>query len=416
MAHVQAQRCNGSKGLILNHLNFIIMFKHLLKLIWNKKKQNSLLIIEVLVSFLALFGIFSFAVNSYLNYAKPMGIDYENIWAINYNNSLKTNNGDSLALFYQSLVRSIKAMPEVKDAAITTGNIPFSNTHMSGAFTYKGEEITQVNQFLVDEHYLTTLNAKMKSGRWYTKQDLLSKENMTIINASLKTRVFGNEDAIGKLIDYHGGKCKIIGVLEDIKFNGDYQKADLAAYDRIDTGSYNRLSSILVKVSPDAGAASEGKIYKLMANSLKNSNIEVEHLSNKLESYNKFTLIPLIILSIVAGFLIINVAMGLFGVLWYNINKRRGEIGLRRAIGATGNAVSTQLVQEALILATFSLIIGSFFAIQFPLLNVFNLPAAVYLTALALSIVFIYLLVLVCSLYPGRQAAAIYPAVALHEE
>jgi len=33
-----------------------------------------------------------------------------------------------------------------------------------------------------------------------------------------------------------------------------------------------------------------------------------------------------------------------------------------------------------------------------------------------LAITFIYLLVFLCSLYPGRQAAAIYPAVALHEE
>jgi len=35
---------------------------------------------------------------------------------------------------------------------------------------------------------------------------------------------------------------------------------------------------------------------------------------------------------------------------------------------------------------------------------------------LALSVIFIYVLVLVCSLYPARQASAIYPAVALHED
>jgi putative ABC transport system permease protein len=106
----------------------------------------------------------------------------------------------------------------------------------------------------------------------------------------------------------------------------------------------------------------------------------------------------------------------LFGVLWYNINNRRGEIGLRRAVGANGALVSGQLVAEALILATFSLFVGSFFAVQFPLLNVFDLPASVYLIALILAILFIYVLVLVCSLYPGKQAAAILPAVALHEE
>jgi putative ABC transport system permease protein len=103
-------------------------------------------------------------------------------------------------------------------------------------------------------------------------------------------------------------------------------------------------------------------------------------------------------------------------MLWYNINKRRGEIGLRRAVGASGRSVSAQLVSESLILATLSLIIGTFFEIQFPLLNVFDLPADVYITAIILSILFIYLLVFICSLYPGKQAAAIYPAVALHEE
>ncbi|MGZ3751049.1 MAG: ABC transporter permease, partial [Mucilaginibacter sp.] len=95
---------------------------------------------------------------------------------------------------------------------------------------------------------------------------------------------------------------------------------------------------------------------------------------------------------------------------------RRGEIGLRRAIGASGDAVSSQLVYESLILATLSLIVGTFFAVQFPLLNVFGLQASVYIVAMILSIIFIYLLVFVCSLYPGKQAAGIYPAVALHEE
>ena len=146
------------------------------------------------------------------------------------------------------------------------------------------------------------------------------------------------------------------------------------------------------------------------------SSIEIEHMPNKLKSANLFNLVPMIITLIVACFLVINVALGLFGVLWYNINKRRGEIGLRRAIGASGQTVSSQLVSESLILATLSLIVGTFFAVQFPLLNVFDLQASIYIVAMLLSIIFIYLLVFICSLYPGKQAAAIFPAVALHED
>ena len=55
-------------------------------------------------------------------------------------------------------------------------------------------------------------------------------------------------------------------------------------------------------------------------------------------------------------------------------------------------------------------------AVQFPLLNVFDLPASIYITALLFAIAFIYILVTLCALYPGKQAASIFPAVALHEE
>lgn len=394
------------------------MLKHLFKMIWNKKKQNSLLIVEILLSFLVIFAVFTFGLNSYNNYAKPMGIDYENVWAISYNNTLKTNNSDSLKLFYEGVLRNIKAMPKVIDATYTSANIPFSSSHMSTGITYKGDHIEHVNSFNVDENYPKTLNVKIVEGRWYNKTDVGSKQELMVINNKLKERMFGKGTAVGKLYDNYDGKkkIKVIGVIENIKFDGDYQTPGYAIYSRYDTSAYRWLGKILVKVTPDANAAFESQLYKFMANNLKDSNIEIEHLSNKLTSYNKFTLVPLIILSIVAAFLIINVALGIFGVLWYNINKRRGEIGLRRAVGAPGNSVSAQLVSEAMILATLSLIIGAFFAVQFPLLNVFDLPASVYLIAMLLAVIFIYLLVLVCSLYPGKQASAILPAVALHEE
>ena len=394
------------------------MLKHLFKMIWNKKKQNSLLIVEILLSFLVIFAVFTFVLNSYNNYAKPMGIDYENVWAISYNNTLKTNNSDSLKLFYEGVLRNIKAMPKVIDATYTSANIPFSSSHMSTGITYKGDHIEHVNSFNVDENYPKTLNVKIVEGRWYNKTDVGSKQELMVINNKLKERMFGKGTAVGKLYDNYDGKkkIKVIGVIENIKFDGDYQAPGYAIYSRYDTSAYRWLGKILVKVTPDANAAFESQLYKFMANTMKDSNIEVEHLTNKLTSYNKLTLVPLIILSIVAAFLIINVALGIFGVLWYNINKRRGEIGLRRAVGAPGSSVSAQLVSEAMILATLSLIIGAFFAVQFPLLNVFDLPASVYLIAMLLAVIFIYLLVLVCSLYPGKQASAILPAVALHEE
>lgn len=394
------------------------MFKHLFKLIWNKKKQNFLLISEILVSFLVIFAVFTLLIYFYNNYKKPMGFDYENVWAVNYSNSVKTNNSDSLTLFYETFRQTVKSLPQVKEISFVSDNLPFSLSTNGDGVVYKNSR-EQVDVFSVEDSYKDVLNIKMAEGRWFNKEDAIAKEHPVIINETLKKKLFGEDKAIGKLIhfDYdEKNKAKVIGIAEDTKFKGDYVKVDPATFVRVDTGSFHWLGHILIKVTPNADAAFESQLYKTMANYMKNSNVEIEHLLNKRTNKNYFTLVPMIVLLIVAGFLIVNVALGLFGVIWYNINKRRAEIGLRRAIGASGKSVSAQLVFESLILATLSMIIGTFFAIQFPLLNVFNLPASVYITAIILSILFIYLLVFICSLYPGRQAAAIYPAVALHEE
>ena len=60
------------------------MLKHLFKLIWNKKKQNFLLIAEMLVSFLVIFAVFTLLIYFYRNYKQPMGFDYENVWAVKF--------------------------------------------------------------------------------------------------------------------------------------------------------------------------------------------------------------------------------------------------------------------------------------------------------------------------------------------
>src|ERR1700743_3281162 len=394
------------------------MFKHLFKLIWNKKKQNFLLMSEMLVSFLVIFAVFTLLVFYYSNYKKPMGLGYKNVWIINYNNSYKTSNTDSLNLYYETLKQTIKSLPQVQEVSSTADNTPFTQNMNTTGIMFNNKRLDGVNWYTVDDNYKDVLNMQLLEGRWFNKADAIAKNIPIVINSDLREKLFGKNNAVGKLIGDNDNKTKmrVIGVVQSLKVKGDYAPSSIGIYNRTDTGSFRWLGKFLVKVSPDADAAFEGRLYKTLANYMKNSDVEIEHLTDKRKSINYFTLVPIIVMLIVACFLVINVALGLFGVLWYNINKRRGEIGLRRAIGATGNAVSSQLIKESLILATLSLILGTFFAVQFPLLNVFDLAAGIYITALIMAIVFIYLLVFVCSLYPGKQAAGIYPAVALHEE
>ncbi|RYY18362.1 MAG: FtsX-like permease family protein [Chitinophagaceae bacterium] len=394
------------------------MFRHLFKMIWNRKKQNFLLITEMFVSFMVVFAVFTLLVHNFRNYRQPAGFEYENVWSINANNIKNYTSNDSLMRFHQVLRNQLLSMPEIQTVSWTGNNIPFAMSTRNGTLTHNKMDIREVNYYTTDDGYKDVLDFQIVEGRWFNREDNGSRDNPVVITAGLKQKLFGDQPAAGQFLGdpAEGHRRRVVGVIQDVKDKGDYNEAVDGVYERADTAAYSWLNTILVKVAPGAGADFEGRLFKTVASAMKDSNVEIEHLSDKRVARNNFSLVPIIVLLIVAGFLIGNVALGLFGVLWYNISKRKAEIGLRRAIGASSQAVSGQLVGEAMVISTLALIVGSFFAIQFPLLKLFDLSPSVYLIAWLLAMIFIYALVVICAFYPGRQAAAIHPAVALHEE
>jgi putative ABC transport system permease protein len=398
------------------------MFSHLFKLIWNKKKQNALLIIEMFISFIVMFAVFTLVVYCYKNYRNPMGFDYKDVWVASFSPPENIKRNDSIAMFQDALKKDILAMGPVKELSFTSGNVPFSMSTNNTMVGYGKRMNERSNIYQVQSDYKNVLNVQVVEGRWFNDADIASKLVPVVINKKLKEQLFGKEDAIGKTlteedfqIHQQVDRFKVIGVIDNLKDKGDYQALENGLYVRIDSNWARWSGTMLLKVQPGTDAEFESKLFKKLSSAIGTS-IEIEHLEKKLPVKNKVMVVPIIIGIVVAAFLIINVALGLFGVLWYNINRRKSEIGLRRAVGASGNSISWQLVGEAMVLSTLSLILGSFFAVQFPLLNVFDLASGTYITAIIFSIIFIYLLVLFCALYPGKQAAAIYPAVALHED
>lgn len=192
-------------------------------------------------------------------------------------------------------------------------------------------------------------------------------------------------------------------------------KNEPALFELLDESkSWNK--TMLIRVKPGTDAIFESKLVKDITSMVNGWSVDVAYLTNARKTQHNITLVPVTIFLIISTFLLINVALGLFGVLNLSIAKRRGEIGLRRAIGATGSRISVQFVGEIWVLATFAMLIGLLFAAQFPLLNVFDLPAGIYVTAIIIAVLIIYLIVTLCALFPSRQAALIQPAVALHEE
>ena len=393
------------------------MIKHLFKLIWNQKRKNIGLLFEMLFSFMVLFAVFSFILHNAHRYNESIGFDYKDVWTATLNWST-----DSMTEVYstQKLIREqLKNYPQIKHYTLASSNTPYSGSMRTSGLDYNDIQIYPYT-YSVDHNFANVMGISVDEGRWFQPGDKEEDGIPTpiVINQSMREELFGTEPVLGKVIDFHEEqKLKIIGVVGNFKSQGEFSKRQPGIFfPQDDSFPY---SQILLKVNDDANANFEAQLLKDLGQISKGWTIEISYMIDQRKTRLSGTLVPMIILLIICGFLIFNVALGLFGVLWQNINKRKEEIGIRRAMGATQQNIGWQFIMEVILLTTLSVLIGIFFAIQFPLLGVFRPQGVfsyVYFESILISVLFIYLLVFICAFYPSRQAAQLQPAMTLHEE
>ncbi|NQV51179.1 MAG: ABC transporter permease [Candidatus Marinimicrobia bacterium] len=399
------------------------MIMQMFKMIWNRKKQNALMIVGLVVSFFSLFLVFTTLFYMLGNYFKPLGFEYDNVWYLNpgWPDAEKSEIFET----FQQVEFALESYPEIEAQAFSNCLIFIPSAMNMNTFMNNGKEVN-VHEGIVGDHFHDVLGVELISGRWFGESDNVAAKPPIIINKQVRETFFPDEDPIGKLLIHEDGKeFRIVGLVDEFRSSGDFTGSKLMTFRRGSTSAGfewlektdGMFSRILFRVKPGSSRELEQKILAHVNDVAKDWAVKIGRFDEARESANRQTMVIPIILGIVCGFLIINVALGLFGVIWYNTKRRISEIGLRRALGSTVKLIHVQIVGEAIVLATFGIIVGLFFAIQFPILGVMGfIGANNYLLAALSSVVVIYLLTIICALYPANQAANVEPAIALHED
>ncbi len=407
------------------------MTRHIFKLVWNRKRSTGLILAEILICFLVLAGISSGATSIYQRWQKSQGIDYKNVWGASISGMGYGSEGEQLDADRRAqaeLLRIIAAMPEV-EAVAASNNTPFSGSSWTNG-TYIDGQAVSLYWNLASVDLPAVLKLKLLQGRWPADTDGALGYQPIVISRSLAEGLFGTTNPIGQDIptfDEEGQPStpeedarieRVVGVMENYRrysFRDGIPHKTMQAVDY--TNSEEIPQELLIRVNPGVTAEFEEKLMRTLQQVAPQWTYRTELLEDRRADQMNLVITPMIIVSVIAVFLIIMVGLGLVGVLWQNVTRRTGELGLRRALGATEVSVRMQILRELWTLTALAVVAGSLLYIQLPLLGAnFGAGWSVYLAGLAAACVVIFTFVTICGLYPTWLAMRIQPAAALQHE
>lgn len=415
------------------------MTRHLLRLIWNRKRQNFLLTLEIFFSFLALFFVVLFAVHFANNSRQPLGYNIDRVWSITVDR--KENDEDPAVkvrhrAVFRQLMLALHEMPQVEVAAASFTS-PYANWSWGGGLRLRGGRKIDHGVNRVTDDFLTLFQMPLAAGRGFSREDEAATWTPVLVNARMAREIFGDGNAVGQVIpeerDPEDGPPepgekpevrRVIGVFEDFRKDGELSTPGNFLFERVrlDDGvpKAQLPGRLLVRLVPGTPASFEETLVKRLMADAPDWSFEVQPADVMRESMMRQFTLPLAAVGTVAGFLLLMVALGLTGVVWQSVTQRIREFGLRRAKGATILDIRHQVLLEMVIMTSLALLAGVILVAQLPLLplptDLDIIPAGVFVASIAISAAAIYLLTLLCGWYPSRLATRVQPAEALHYE
>jgi len=394
------------------------VIRHLLKLVWNRKRANALIMLEIFISFLVVVAVLTMALSTVGRWGQPLGFDYHDLWVIRVDMSHLNDDSPEATGMLNRVLREIKAFPQVESLA-ASGMPPYSNSVWEGIWTIDGKRV-EVTRDEVTDDFAKVMRIPVLRGRWFSAADDGASYEPIVIDADLARAMYGNADPIGRKFAEDKDEMRIVGVVAPYRKHGELSPPDVnMGFTRVPLqGKKARAPrNIVLRVRPGTTAAFEETLTKRLHDLEPERGFRIARMENQRRLMNRVRMTPIVIGGIVALFLISMVTLGLTGVLWQNVTRRTREIGLRRALGASGASVRRQVVAEVALLATIAVVLGVVILAQLPMLGVFRVVTPpMFAGGIAMGLAVIYGITLLCGMYPGWLASRVPPAEALRYE
>jgi putative ABC transport system permease protein len=360
---------------------------------------------------------------------RPTGMDERDLFAIGFR---LTNGQESIPMLQTDLAK-VRATPGVVDA-FATNSYPLRGagwqdgvSHNPGP-TSKQDQSAQTGVYGMDQHGIGTLGLKLIAGRNFAPEDVAQGQygaaplpSFAIISRSLEKQLFGDGRALGQSIYLMTDSKKqitVIGVVDKLQ--------SAAAAGTIDEHESENTMILPIAAPGDGGLlivrAQSGSISTTMRE-VQNALIQANpnRIFGRLRPFSEvrsaayekdraiaiaFSILLLVVIAITA--------LAIVGLTSYWVVRRRTQIGIRRALGATRMAITRYFLIENALLCGAGVLLGVIASVG---LNLW-LWAHFGINRIEAAELLICALVVVslgqfAAMFPALQAARISPTEAL---
>ena len=387
---------------------------------------QGLVIVEIAVAFALLAGAGLLIKNLMSLEARDTGFVADRVVTFDVApTGARYKGNDAINEFYRQLMPRLAAIPDVQ-AVGATSHLPMHMFGWNGEVTLDGgnpwdpKDAPLIERSWIDPSYMRAMGIEIIAGRGFDDRDRIGGPPVTILSKRTADKFWPGQDPIGRRLwrdagSKSGTPHEVIGVARDVRTYGLGSVSPYIMYMAAEQEPFGAMTIVARSKSadPTAFVSTARQIVTSIDPALPVSRVQT--LNDVVaQSVRQPRLISALttLFATLAGIL---AAVGVYGVMAYNVRRERREFGIRLALGADPGAVHRLVVVRGLVLGAIGILLGAAGAwllsgtLQSLLSDVKPGDPAVYATTAGLL-----LLVALAAVYlPARQASRTDPMVAL---
>jgi putative ABC transport system permease protein len=264
--------------------------------------------------------------------------------------------------FYRQALERLAVLPGVTSAGAVS-KLPLTGEDDVTPVRAEGTTATLLEQPIanwrrVSADYFRTLGVPLRRGQVFADDGGAAQS--VILSQGLAHQLWPEEDPIGKRINREVGDStlvEVVGVVADVRILGLDQKPGFTVYVPFwQAPSYNMSLALRTALPPQALAGAVRREIHAV-----DPNLPVPSIRTMGEVAASSTAQRRFQMQLVGAFALaalVLASLGVFGVVSYSVAQRRGEIGVRMALGATGGDLWRSVLGQGLRPVAIGLVIG----------------------------------------------------------